>query len=117
MTLIINSIVIILIGITIWFFFIKKEAAATKAKKKIKVVVEGGYKPGVIEITAGKPITLEFFRKDKSSCLEEVVIPDFNIRQFLPVNQSTEITITPEKPGEYQFHCGMSMFFGKIKAV
>lgn len=117
MIFIVNATTIVLILFTYWFFFMKKEEEATKAKNIIKITVDGGYKPSVIEVVVGKPITLEFFRKDESSCLEEVVIPDFNIRQFLPVNQATSITITPQEAGDYQFHCGMSMFFGKIQVV
>ena len=117
MTTTINLIIFALIAATIWFFFMKKEAAAQKVKKKVTIVVDGGYKPSVIEVPAGEPVTLAFHRKDPTTCLEEVVIPDFHIRQFLPLNQTTEVQITPQKLGEYQFHCGMSMFFGKIIVV
>ncbi len=102
---------------TYWFFLMKKESNAVSVTDHIKIIVDGGYTPSVIEVAKDKATTLEFFRKDPSSCLEEVVIPDFHIRQFLPLQQSTEITITPKEVGEYTFHCGMSMFFGKIKVV
>lgn len=105
------------IAFTYWFFLMKKEDEAVKVTDRVKIIVEGGYTPSVIQVLKGKTTTLEFYRKDPSDCLEEVVIPDFAIRQFLPLNQSTDITITPEKTGEYAFHCGMSMFFGKIKVV
>jgi len=117
MMIIINFTILALIGLTIWFFFIKKEPTAKKVQDKVTIIVEGGYTPSVIEVPVGKAITLAFHRKDASSCLEEVMIPDFQIRQFLPLHQTTEITITPKKLGEYQFHCGMSMFFGKIKVT
>jgi len=102
---------------TYWFFLRKKEGETVQVTDRIKIIVDGGYKPNVIQVARGKSTTLEFFRKDPTDCLEEVVIPDFAIRQFLPLNRSTEVTITPQKAGEYQFHCGMSMFFGKIKVV
>src|SRR5258708_38143981 len=112
------DLVIVLLGIfTFWFFLMKKEEEAIKVTDRVKIIVDGGYSPSVIQVLQGKSTTLEFYRKDPSDCLEEVVIPDFAIRQFLPLNQSTEITITPEKTGDYEFHCGMSMFFGKIKVV
>ncbi len=117
MIIIINLIIVSLMALTVWFFFMKTEATAQKVKDKVKITVEGGYKPSVIEVAQGKSVTLEFVRKDPSSCLEEVVIPDFSIRQFLPLNQSTQVVITPKETGEYEFHCGMSMFFGKIKVV
>lgn len=81
---------------------------------KVEILVDGGYKPDTIQIPKGKPTTIEFFRKDPSSCLEEVVLSDFKIRKFLPLNQKTEITITPNKVGTFPFSCGMNMFHGKV---
>jgi len=114
MYLLVNLITIALIFLISWFFFVKKDDQPTKARQTIKIKVDGGYQPSVIQIPVGQPIRLEFERVDPTSCLEEVVIPDFKIRQYLPLNQVTPVTITPQQPGEYQFHCGMSMFFGKI---
>jgi len=46
--------------------------------------------------------------------LEEIYIPDFKVKEYLPLNKSVEITLTPKKEGTYQTHCGMGMFHGKI---
>jgi len=115
MTLLINLIGIALIIFTYWFFFMKKESKAVKVVDEITITVEGGYKPDVIKVKKGKPITLKFHRKDESSCLEEVVIPDFNIREHLVLNKITDIVINPTVVGEYEISCGMNMFHGKIK--
>ena len=86
-----------------------------KAKEgKVEITVEGGYKPDTITIPLGKPTTIVFERKDSSSCLEEVVLSDFNVRRSLPLNQKTEVTITPQKEGGFPFSCGMNMFHGKV---
>ena len=53
-------------------------------------------------------------RKDPSSCLEEVVLGDFKIRKFLPLNQKVTVEVTPQKAGEYGFACGKNMFHVKI---
>lgn len=117
MNIIVNGIIIALIIFTFWFFLIKKEGKTIKVKNKIVIIVDGGYKPDVIEVPTAQPIILTFIRKDPTSCLEEVVFPSLNIRQFLPMNTPVDITITLPKTGQYQFHCGMSMYFGKVKAV
>lgn len=117
MTLLINFFVLGLVGLTIWFFLLKKEETATKVSAKVRIKVDGGYQPSVIEVPVGQPITMEFNRVDPTTCLEEVIIPDFKIKQYLPLNQTTTITITPHDVGEFKFHCGMSMYFGKIKVV
>lgn len=115
MTLLINIAGIALILLTYWFFFMKKESKAVVAGDEITIVVKGGYKPDVIKVQKGKPTTLKFYRKDESSCLEEVVIPDLKIREHLTLNETTDIVINPSEPGEYEISCGMNMFHGKIK--
>ncbi len=98
-----------------WFFLRKKEEeAVVVVTNSVDITVEGGYSPNVISIPLGKATTLQFFRKDPSSCLEEVVLSDFKVRKFLPLNKTTTIEINPQKAGEFIYSCGMNMFHGKI---
>lgn len=108
-----------LIGIafTYWFFLMRNEKEAAVASDSVDIIVEGGYTPEVISVPKGKTTKLNFLRKDPSSCLEEVVLGDFKVRKYLPLNQKVTIEITPQKEGEYIFSCGMNMFHGKIKVV
>lgn len=98
---------------TYWFFLQKKDEIVA-VSDSVNIIVEGGYKPDVISILEGKPITINFFRKDPNTCLEEVMIPEFKIRKYLPLNKKIAIEITPKNKGEYPFQCGMNMFHGKI---
>src|SRR5260221_12764596 len=103
------------IAFVYWFFLMKKEESAVIVNSNsVDITVEGGYSPNVIAIPKGKPTTINFIRKDPSSCLEEVVLGDFKIRKYLPLNQKTQITITPKKTVEFDYACGMNMFHGKI---
>ena len=98
-----------------WFFLMKKEEKAVAVNtKSVDITVEGGYSPNVISIPQGKATTLNFIRKDPSSCLEEVVLSDFRIKKYLPLNRKVPITITPKETGEFDYACGMNMFHGKI---
>jgi len=117
MILIMNIIGIALILVTIWFFLVKKKSADVEVTGKVTILVDGGYKPNAMSIKRGQPVTLNFFRKDESSCLEEVVIPEFGVRQRLSLNEITPVTITGQKIGEFGFSCGMNMFHGKIKVT
>ena len=81
---------------------------------EVDIIVEGGYSPSTISIPKDKTTTINFIRKDPSSCLEEVIIPDFKIRKYLPVNQKISVQISPKKTGEFGFACGMNMYHGKI---
>src|SRR3990167_659500 len=100
---------------TYWFFFMKKQSIVAEAQSgSIDILVDGGYKPDRICIPYGVTTKLVFDRRDSSSCLEEVVLSDFKVRKFLPLNQKTEIEITPDRKGEFDFSCGMNMFHGKL---
>lgn len=105
-----------LIGIafTYWFFLGKKEKETAVENNEIDIVVDGGYSPASISVQVGKTTKISFIRKDPNSCLEEVVLPDFKIKKYLPLNQKVTVEITPKEQGEYGFACGMNMFQGKI---
>lgn len=103
-----------LTGFVLWFFLGNKKTKAVEAMGRVEIIVDGGYTPDKLIVKKGQKTTLVFYRKDPSDCLEEVVIPDFKVRKSLKLNKKTEITIKPEKKGEYGFECGMGMFKGKI---
>lgn len=114
----IDEVLVLIFGIlgmisVYWFFFMKKEEIV-KATNEIDVVVSGGYKPSVIEIKNNKSTRINFLRKDPSSCLEEVVLSDFKVKKFLPLNKKVSIDLFPQEKGEYQFSCGMNMYHGKL---
>jgi len=99
-----------------WFFFGKKEESM-KASDTWNIHVEGGYKPNTITINQGKPATLTFIRTDSNRCLEEIIFPDYKIKEYLPLNIPITITLPPKKKGVSGFYCGMNMFHGRIRIV
>lgn len=106
-----------------WYFFIAGQApalavAAAPGSVTAEVVIEvdGGYSPSTVRVRAGQPVRLVFDRRDDSSCSEEVVIPAFNVRRYLPTGERTTIELTPPAPGRDPFTCGMSMLRGTIIA-
>ncbi len=109
-----------LIGLELWWFLFSKpksrKATAQGGVQEVTVTVDGGYEPSQIVVQAGQPVRLNFYRKDPSSCLEEVRFPDFRIAKELPLNQTTAIEFTPSQPGHYEFTCGMNMFRGTLEA-
>lgn len=102
------------IAFVYWFFLMKKEGEVVSVADSVDIVVDGGYSPDTISIPQGKTTKINFIRKDSSSCLEEVVLSEFKIKKYLPLNQKVSIEITPKKEGAYPFSCGMNMFHGKI---
>lgn len=105
-----------LIGLIYWFFFGKKEEPM-ETKTSWQITVSGGYQPAIIRVPSGKQSTLTFTRTDPSGCLEEIVIEDFRIREFLPLHVPVAVTVSPSKPGAVTMHCGMNMIRGTIEAV
>ena len=107
-----------LIGAEVWWFLFKKrkvqQATFQEGIQELTITVDGGYQPDYIVVQAGQLVRLNFFRKDANSCLEEVLFPDFGIDAHLPLNKTTPIQFTPQKPGEYQFTCGMRMYRGVV---
>ena len=107
-----------LIGLILWYFFGEREKVAAQTGaggvQEIKVTVKGGYSPDVIVVKQGKPVRLDFYRDETSSCSEQVVFGDFGIARDLPAYKTTPVEFTPERPGEYTFTCGMNMLRGKL---
>lgn len=110
-----------LIGFVNWYFFLarqseSKASTVSTEAQEATVVVRGGYDPQVIRVKAGVPLKLTFDRQETSSCSEEVVLPDFNIRRFLPAHERTTLDLRAVQPGTYEFTCGMNMLRGRIVA-
>ncbi|MCC5643277.1 cupredoxin domain-containing protein [Nostoc sp. CHAB 5824] len=108
-----------LIGLEIWWFLLSKpksqKAEAHDGIQEVGIIVDGGYEPNRILVNAGQRVRLNFLRRDPSSCLEEIRLPDFHIAKNLPLNEVTSIEFTPDKAGTYTFNCGMNMFRGVIE--
>jgi plastocyanin domain-containing protein len=108
-----------LIGLELWWFLLSKpksqQAQAQGGIQEVTVTVDGGYEPSRIVVQVGQPVRLNFLRRDPSSCLEEVRLPDFHIAQNLTLNKITAVEFTPTAPGSYEFACGMNMFRGVIE--
>ena len=82
-----------------------------------KVVVNAknhGYKPEVVTFKQGKPAQLKFIPSDNMGCMNEVVSKDLNFDTKLDGQKEVTIDISTDKPGTYNYACGMDMFHGKV---
>ncbi|MGB3238928.1 MAG: cupredoxin domain-containing protein [Geitlerinemataceae cyanobacterium] len=108
-----------LIGLELWWFLgshTPAQAAKTQeGVQEIEITVDGGYSPDRITVNSNQPVRLKFLRKDPSSCLEKVLLPDFHKAVNLELDRQTVVEFTPKNPGIYPFHCGMNMFRGTIE--
>ncbi|HWW06311.1 cupredoxin domain-containing protein [Collimonas sp.] len=60
------------------------------------------YTPNQIVLKQGEPVVLEFTSVD---FMHGFKIPDMNIRADLPPGKVTQVRLTPDKAGEYDFLC------------
>jgi plastocyanin domain-containing protein len=115
MTLIVNFLGVVLIGLIIGWFWLSKPKAMHSDKSVIQVQVKDGvYLPARIEVSAKQPVTLEFIRQDASSCAEYVVFDELDIHQQLPLNKPYKVALGRLKPGKYSFACQMKMYLGEL---
>jgi plastocyanin domain-containing protein len=120
MTWLVNFAGLVVIGLIIWWFWLYKPGTTKKTTgaEPIEIIADDGvYTPSRIEVTAGKPVTLRFVRKDPSPCAEKVIFSDLNISGDLEVNEPNDIKFTPQNPGEHEFTCQMGMYRGKLIVV
>lgn len=100
-----------------WFFFVGKRsgvAVGVAGFQEITITVLGGYDPAEVHLVAGQPTRLIFDRQETSSCSEEIVIPAFGLRRFLPAHQRTAVELPAAEPGRYPMSCGMGMLHGEL---
>jgi plastocyanin domain-containing protein len=110
---------LLLSGWVAWYFwFSEKKAVQVQTAgggiQEALIKVKGGYSPDVLMFKSGVPIKLNFLREETASCSEEVVFSDFNKRATLTPFKKTPIDLKIDKPGEYDFQCGMGMLKGKL---
>lgn len=109
---------IVVIVFILWFFFGSKATTAArddaKGVQEVEVVVRGGYTPDRIEVRQGRPVRLTFLRQESNPCTEQLILGDFGISRTLPEGKRVPVEFTPEKAGEFTFHCGMNMVRGKL---
>jgi plastocyanin domain-containing protein len=107
-----------LIGFILWFFFGPRGTTAARQTQsglqEVEVVVQGGYTPDRIEVTQGRPVRLTFHRTESNPCTEQVVFGDFGIARALPQGERVAVEFTPDRAGEFAFHCSMNMVRGTL---
>ena len=116
MHVIVNLFGLVLAVFIVWWFWISKSGSIARTEgDTISITVDGGvYTPSTIRVPAGKRVTLRFLRKDPSPCAEKVIFTGLDVSADLPVGEPYDLSITPDKPGEYDFTCQMAMYRGKL---
>ena len=85
------------------------EGDAMMEDSDVKVIdVEGGsfyFKPNEITVKKGQKVKIVL---NAVSLQHDFVIDEFNVKSdTVPSGQSTEVTFTPDKTGEFEFYCSI----------
>lgn len=115
-TLLVNGAGVLLMGFIVWWFWLYRPPAQRVANAMpIAIsVADGVYTPSRIEVARGQPLVLRFTRHDPSPCAEQVIFADLGLSADLPLNQPVDVSITPERTGEFEFTCQMGMYRGAL---
>jgi len=99
----------------ILFPLVTRDTTAKPRLQSVKIqMTERGYEPGSPRLRRGIPARVTFVRITDATCAKEIVLPDFDIRRALPLNQAVVVNFTPKKRGAYSFVCGMNMMSGQL---
>lgn len=115
MMVFINLAGFLLIALIVWWFWLYKPKAVLLQDNNLVITVENGtYSPAHIKLEKNQSAVLTFIRKDASPCAEMVLFPELDISETLPLNKPVEISLAQVKEGDYDFHCQMQMYKGKL---
>jgi plastocyanin domain-containing protein len=91
--------------------------AAPDAAGRLAIeVTSEGFVPAKATVKVGQPVTLAVTRKVQKTCATDIVISEYQVNKPLPLNETVEVTITPQKPGKIHFACPMDMITGDLTA-
>ena len=83
--------------------------------KKVVVNAENhGYKPDIVTFKQCNPAELKIISSYNMLCMNEVVSKDLNFDEKLDGKKEVTIDVPTDKPGTYNYACGMDMFHGKV---
>ena len=77
-------------------------------------VTSRGFEPAALHVKAGELVLLVVTRKTDRTCVRDIVLKDYGIKQPLALNKPVEIRFTPRKPGAIRYACGMDMVAGSL---
>ena len=78
-------------------------------------VIDEGYTPKVLHLSADKPVSLNWVTQDVSSCALSVVVPGLNYQKVLPHTGTVKMDIPAQASGSViHYSCSMGMYTGQL---
>jgi plastocyanin domain-containing protein len=94
----------------------RKQEAAAKASPKVvdMTISDDGISPMQIAAVKGEPLRINITRKTNGTCITQLVVQDYGIKQDLPLGKTVAVDITPKTSGKVRLACGMGMTFATL---
>ncbi|WP_166422976.1 cupredoxin domain-containing protein [Paraglaciecola sp. 20A4] len=116
--LLINILGAVLIVAIVWWFWLYKPQQVEFSDNQVDIIVNDGvYQPSNIQVKAGQEVQLRFERIDAAPCAEMVIFPQLEISKELKIGKDNRVMLPALEKGEYDFHCQMQMYKGKLIAI
>lgn len=71
---------------------------------------EKGFTPNSITIAKGETATLIFTRTTDKTCARDIVFPELDINEPLPLDEPVKLEIPTDEARTLTFQCGMGMY-------
>ena len=95
--------------------FASPASSAKATEQRIAITVTSkGFEPASVHLKVGRPVKLVVTRKVERTCVTDIVISDFGIKQPLPLNKPVEVRFSPRKLGAIRYACAMDMVAGSL---
>ena len=91
--------------------------SAEEGRRIEMAVTEEGFVPAEVRVEQGEPVTLVITRKTDRTCATEIMIPEIDVVQDLPLDEPVEVRFTPQQTGQLLFGCGMGQMIGGVIVV
>lgn len=111
-TIIIGVIVIIILGIFLFFKFTKNPTSINEKKYITITLKDYNYYPNTIKLKKGVPVELTLDNSIQG-CLRTFTIKDLGVYKSSN-SPDDKIEFTPNKTGKFEFACSMHMGYGTI---
>lgn len=92
--------------------------AGKEAGRVVEVTVtKKGFEPSPIPVKRGEPVTLVITRTVEKTCATDVVIPGYDVKAALPLNEPVRVTFTPTTTGDLVYGCSMDQMVGGVLRI
>ncbi|MFP4130982.1 cupredoxin domain-containing protein [Thiohalospira sp.] len=118
MGVLVNLAGVILAALVVWWFWVAKPRPRRAESGPVAITMaDGAFEPAVVEVAAGRPVTLRVTRRDPAPHAAQVLFPDLDRVFDLPLDEPRSISLPSLEPGNYEFTCQMRLYVGRLVAA